>query len=83
MPDCRSGRDICVLGESIHLFIGLMVSNVTLLSITNLAKYANELLKIMYYQIVCVRSGRNKKKFYACHVFYYNTTITLLLFISL
>ena len=36
LPDCRSGRDICVLGETMHLFIGLMVSNVTLLSTTAL-----------------------------------------------
>ena len=36
LPDCRSGRDIGVSGETMHLFIGLMVSNVTLLSKTAL-----------------------------------------------
>ena len=39
LPDCRSGRDICVLGETMHLFIGLMVSNVTLLSTTALVTF--------------------------------------------
>ena len=36
LSDCRSGRDICVSSETMHLFIGLMVKNVTLLSTTAL-----------------------------------------------
>ena len=31
LPDCRSGWDICVLGENMHNFIGLIENNVTLL----------------------------------------------------
>ena len=32
LTDCRSGRDICVLGETMNEFIGLMVNTLTLLS---------------------------------------------------
>jgi hypothetical protein len=36
LPNCRSGRDICVLGKTMHLFISLMVNHVTLLYTTAL-----------------------------------------------